>query len=79
MSSASRKTNDSSFANVYLNCKNQTAVLQVQNLHFSGRRGRRPLPKSVFKNKKCPNFALGQMMILSETRNFNLHLFGITY
>ena len=32
--------------------------------------------KSVFKNQKCPNFALGQMMILSKTRNFNLHLFS---
>jgi len=35
--------------------------------------------KSVFKIKNRPYFEQGQMMILSETRKFILHLFGITY
>ena len=38
-----------------------------------------PDPYPVFKNKKCPPFAVGKIMILSKTRNSHLQLFSITY
>ena len=45
---------------------------QMQNGRFVNR------PYEI-RIQKLPNFALGQMMILSETRKFVLQLFSITY